>query len=64
VANAIVPRHISLGRALWGMHALWAAALDKWQRENADHTEWSGIEFDKGGIPLTEVVPIYGGVWF
>jgi len=51
MAEPLIPRHMSNGGALWGIHALWVTALETWQRRNGqdgeDSEPWRGIEFDK-----------------
>ena len=51
MGSPIKSQHMSLGRALWGTHALWAIVLDAWGRQNERPGEgfeaWGGVEFDK-----------------
>jgi hypothetical protein len=47
LTSNIVPHDINFGRALYGIHAVWAMALDYWQRTNQDYADWDDIEFDK-----------------
>lgn len=45
-----LPRNITIGRALWGIHALWASVLEAWQRRNSKEGQrptLTDIEFDK-----------------
>ncbi len=43
--------HMFTGRALWGIHSLWAKVLADWQEAKKGDTNavshWDGIEFDK-----------------
>lgn len=47
MSKLMLPRHTSMGRALWCTHSLWARSLDEWQRAHDDPEYWPGIEFDK-----------------
>lgn len=49
--NSLIPKNLSSGRALWGIHALWAIVLSRWQVKNTPKNKepqfWPGVEFDK-----------------